>query len=132
MKTPTVLTLLVILFLIAACAKTEVVKLDEKPTEQPTATPEPSQPANQTSSEPTTTTTTKVATNCVDTDGNDIYSSGKVTVTYDDGSKQEFVDECPVKNEAFQTEYICVGKDAKPRTSICANGTPCVAGICLE
>ena len=78
---------------------------------------------------PATTVTTKVAVDCDDSDGNDEFSSGIVSVTYEDGSTEDFIDECPVPNEQFLTEYVCENDNVKSKIFICDSF--CVAGVCF-
>ncbi len=140
-------TMAIFIFLIAAlflvgCAKTAVVKIDEKAEKNETtavmekkpAANESAAPTNQTAQPKvppqTTDITGKTAVKCQDTDADDKFTSGRVTVTYSDGSKNDFIDECPAKNEVYQTEYVCVGNDVDSKLNTCKS--PCVAGICIE
>jgi hypothetical protein len=133
MRTPTLIAVLIIFSLLfVGCSKTAVVKIDgtkENKTEAPAPkpvnqTPEPKQPVQ------TTNVTGKVPVKCTDSDANDKFTSGRVTVTYSDGSKNDFIDECPVKNEVFQLEYVCDGNKEDSKINTC--GSPCIAGLCLD
>lgn len=122
MKGSLVLVLIALTLLLVACSKTEVVKLgEEAPVE--TVDDTPIEPAD-------ISEITGRAVECTDSDGEDIYTSGRVTVKYDDGTKSDFIDECPVKNENFLTEYLCDGNNVKPKNTICDK--LCIAGVCLQ
>lgn len=128
----------VLSIVLIACSKTEVVKIGEQPSANNNASSAaPSTTASQpTPSAPTqkvpvadTNTTGKIAVKCDDTDGEDTTISGRVTVTYNDGSKKDYIDECPGDGNV-QTEYICSGNDVKTKNTICKQ--ICVAGVCVE
>ena len=137
MTTRLMAILLVFSLLLMACSKTEVVKLDAANGAPANSVQTNTSSASSVSSEPaakepaaTTSTEGKTAVKCTDTDGDDVFTSGRVTVTYNDGSKKDFIDECPVNNEVFQTEYSCAGNDVKHKTNIC--DMFCVAGVCFQ
>ena len=110
--------LVLLLVFLVACSPTNVVKIDDSTTpSDDTETPE------DTTIEPSTggvaaSTTGKVATSCDDTDLNDPDTLGRVTVTYDDATTEEFYDQCPGMG-AFITEYICDGNVAKSVNGVC-------------
>lgn len=135
MKSALFVTLLALMLLAAACSKTEVIKLGEQASDAASAqgadNTTQAQPASQAKAPlQTTNISGKTAVKCTDTDADDLFTSGRVTVKYNDGSKQDFVDECPVQNEIFITEYTCVDNNVKPKTAMC--DTFCVAGICFQ
>jgi len=131
------LVLVVLSSILISCSKTEVVKIGEQPSASnnaPTATTPTEAPLISNSTTPKvpaadTNTTGKTAVKCDDTDGADTTVSGRVTVTYDDGSKKDYIDECP-GNGNVQTEYVCVGNDVKSKNTICKQ--LCVAGVCID
>lgn len=138
MKTKGFVLLIVLSLLLVACSKTTVVKLDQpaQPAEtkitqetsktEKTEKTETSVQQPEQSIEPTSGLT---PVKCEDNDGEDIYSSGKVIVTYSDKSTKTFIDQCPVQNENFQVEYVCAGNNVKIINSICDE--LCVAGVCI-
>ena len=117
------LTLFIVFSLFfVACSKKEVVKVDN--VEEPETTT-----GSPVTTETTTPTGDVVAVKCTDTDASDIYTSGKVTIKYSDGSEKDFVDDCPAKSNV-QVEYICQGNNVASKNTICTQ--ICVAGLCLE
>ena len=127
MKKGMIFALIVLSVFLIACSKTEVIKIGQNNT-APAKTQQLS--ANQTKIPAATTNTTgKVAVGCDDTDDDDFTTSGRVTITYNDGSKKDYIDECP-GNSNIVTEYICKGNDVSTKLNICKQ--LCVAGICIE
>ncbi len=126
MKRSTIAVLLVLSLLFVACAKTEVVKIDNSQPENTTATAE--QPVQAAPGE-------VVPVKCArETAGNSnasrkvTDSSGKVTVTYSDGTTKDFIDNCP-GNSNIQVKYDCSGNDVVSQNTICSQ--LCVAGLCI-
>lgn len=126
MKRGLLLTFMVV-FLVG-CTQTEIVTEPiEVPVEDEESTEEVTEePAAEDTGE--TMEAKKVATSCEDSDGNDINEGGKVTITYSDGTTEEFFDECP-GDANFQTEYICDGNNLATQNTICDN--TCVVGVCI-
>jgi hypothetical protein len=126
--------LLALTILLVACAETKVVKLGN---EQPSQATKQTTTTNTTTSAPPVSgaavdTKGKVPTKCDDPDLDDPEMIGKVTVTYSDGSTENFYDYCPAPpenpkavNDLVVVEYICVGKEAKTKNHVCAKFKYC-------
>ncbi len=101
------------LFLVA-CAKTQVVKIDQQPSA-------PAPAANASPSDQGALVTVeggKTATSCDDSDLDDPESVGRVRVQYDDGTSKDFYDDCP-GDASILTEYLCKGNNVATRNVIC-------------
>ncbi len=132
MKKALFLIFVSLFLLFSACSKTEVVKLGEEDIASSEPAANQVQNTEQTTNHATGAAAISNAIKCEDTDGYDIATSGKVTVTYSDKTKKEFYDECPVPNENFLTEYTCIGNDVQPRNVICDTFCVAGAGVCFE
>jgi len=131
---------IVLILSLAACSKTEIIKIGadgeviEEASEEvmEEKAEEVVEEKTEEVMEEVTGSAVKKAVSCDDTDGNDVESSGRVTVEYDDGSTEDFYDECPVPNERFITEYVCDGNNVKPINSFCDDFCVTGAGVCFS
>lgn len=68
---------------------------------------------------------------CEDTDGSDIYTKGKVILSYSNGQKESFKDSCLEEGSVFPvflTEYTCNNLNASSKLYKCDRN--CSSGAC--